>query len=380
MYDGYQSPTSVFREFGTGDFDSHRESTVEHTSAASIGSAVRSLVLIGRKPSEGLLSEIARGLAPRPEYLELALALEAEIISADYWKPPLARIARKAPFFAACFAASLHSRRYDAIYTTSEDLAMRLAPLLRLGGWKGRLVAVVHACLSERRKAYFRRLGPRTFHSVICVSEAQRAILIGEVGFPAEKVHALFNWVDTDFFTPDPQIRGGDEFVFSCGLTGRDYPTLLAAAKHCSMPFKFAASGPDGLAGLGEPPTNVDVLSRFIPFSELRQLYAAARFAVVPLHSAPYAAGVTGLVEAMSAGLAVVVTDSPGISEYLRSAAPGPLVPPGDPGAMAAAIRTLWEQPERCREIGARNRQWCEQNATVQGFVRRVREMMLTPH
>jgi glycosyltransferase involved in cell wall biosynthesis len=80
----------------------------------------------------------------------------------------------------------------------------------------------------------------------------------------------------------------------------------------------------------------------------------------------------------MSAGLAVVVTDSPGIAEYLRDADPGLVVPPGDPGAMAAAIRTLWEQPDRCREIGARNRQWCERNATLQGFVRRVSEMMLS--
>jgi glycosyltransferase involved in cell wall biosynthesis len=335
-------------------------------------------VLIGRKPPQSLLADVDRGLAPRPEYLELARALKADIISADYWHPRFAGIADKAPFFASSFAAFLHSRRYDVIYTTSEDLAMRVAPLLRFSAWRGRLVAVVHTCISERRKAYLRMLGPRTFHGIICVSEAQRDILVADVGFPAEKVHPIFNWVDTDFFRPGPESRGEGCYVFSCGLTGRDYPTLLAAAKQCSMPFRFAASGPDGLAGLTEPPANVDVLRRFIPFSELREIYAAARFAVVPLHSVQYAAGVTGLVEAMSAGLAVVVTDSPGIAEYLRDADPGLVVPPGDPGAMAAAIRTLWEQPDRCREIGARNRQWCERNATLQGFVRRVSEMMLS--
>lgn len=378
MSGNYQSPGLVFRQFGKGRFASRARSDFGQANAG-LGPVSRSLVLIGREPSQDLLSEIDRGLAPRPEYLELARALEAEIISADYWKPPVAGIATKTPLFASCLAAYLHSRRYDAIYTTSEDLAMRLAPLLRLSGWKGRFVPVVHACLSAQRKAYLRMLGPRVFHGVVCVSQAQRDILITDVGLPAEKVHALFNWVDTDFFRPAPEARSDGEFVFSCGLTGRDYPTLLAAAKHCSMPFKFAASGPDGRAGLGEVPPNVDVVRQFLPFSELRRMYAAARFAVVPLHSAPYAAGVTGLVEAMAAGLAVVTTDSPGIAEYLHSAAPGPAVPPGDPGAMAAAIRMLWEQPGRCREIGARNRQWCEQNATVQGFVRRVRDM-IAPH
>jgi glycosyltransferase involved in cell wall biosynthesis len=334
-------------------------------------------VLIGKPLTEAQAAAAATGKAPRFEFLELAQRLQGDVVSIDRWGSPWDAVARRTPLTAASLAAGLQAGRWRAIYATGEDLGLRLGTLTKLRRWQGRLVCVAHACLSERRKAYFRALGHETFHAVICVSEAQRDVLVTECGFPPEKVHAVFNWVDTEFFRPTHPHASGRASVFACGLENRDYRSLLSAAAQApDVRFTIAASGFNGAGELPAiSPSNVTILRRRIPFTELRAAYSEAQIVVVPLNAVPYAAGVTGLLEAMAMARPVVVTASPGIQEYLQ-APRGAMVRPGDAGALGKAIRQLIERPDLCREIGARNRRWCEENATIEGYVDRVARLM----
>ena len=60
------------------------------------------------------------------------------------------------------------------------------------------------------------------------------------------------------------------------------------------------------------------------------------------------------LLEAMAAGLAVIVTDaSPGPLEVVEPGVSGLVVPSDDPVALAAAMEVLVSDPERCRRMGA---------------------------
>jgi phosphatidyl-myo-inositol alpha-mannosyltransferase len=61
------------------------------------------------------------------------------------------------------------------------------------------------------------------------------------------------------------------------------------------------------------------------------------------------------LVEAMAAGVPVVASDIPGYREVVRADVDGSLVPPGDPAALAEAVRKVLsdgELSERLREAG----------------------------
>ena len=60
------------------------------------------------------------------------------------------------------------------------------------------------------------------------------------------------------------------------------------------------------------------------------------------------------LLEAMAAGLAVIVTDaSPGPLEVVEPGVSGLVVPSDDPAALAKAMDALASDPERCRRMGA---------------------------
>ena len=60
------------------------------------------------------------------------------------------------------------------------------------------------------------------------------------------------------------------------------------------------------------------------------------------------------LLEAMAAGLAVIVTDaSPGPLEVVEPGISGLVVPSDDPAALAEAMQALVSDPDRCRRMGA---------------------------
>lgn len=59
------------------------------------------------------------------------------------------------------------------------------------------------------------------------------------------------------------------------------------------------------------------------------------------------------LIEAMAAGLPVIASRVGGIPAVVRHELTGLLVPPGDAGALAAALRRLLDQPEWAAQLGA---------------------------
>ena len=62
------------------------------------------------------------------------------------------------------------------------------------------------------------------------------------------------------------------------------------------------------------------------------------------------------LVEAMAAGLPVVATAIPGYREVIDDGVEGLLVPPGDPEALASALRRLLDDPETAKSFGEAGR------------------------
>lgn len=117
--------------------------------------------------------------------------------------------------------------------------------------------------------------------------------------------------------------------------------------------------------------------------SELADSYAAADLVVLPSRAEAF--GMV-LVEALARGIPVIATDVGGVPEALgrdrRGRIPGILVPPGDPHALADALRTWFVEPALREELrgAARSRRaeltgWEVTSRCLAAVLQRVRGM-----
>jgi glycosyltransferase involved in cell wall biosynthesis len=96
----------------------------------------------------------------------------------------------------------------------------------------------------------------------------------------------------------------------------------------------------------------------WVPHDALGPYYAAADIAVLP--SVRTEAFGMVVIEALACARAVIASDLPGLRTVVQSTQGGVLVPPGDAGALALAIRDLLTQPVKRRLLGERGRQAVE--------------------
>ncbi|MGY2735429.1 glycosyltransferase family 4 protein [Sphingomonas glacialis] len=362
------------------------ESPASKAQAMIAGKQVRCAVVVGNGDFSAYLAGTAGRDEPRIEFIEIARATGGDCLSYTSGAAKhggwFCRLFAKRPNLGSAVHAACVAHRYDAIYVTGEDVGMPLALLLRLRGWRGRLVCLAHY-ITPRRARIFKRIGAGAFHRVITVSQAQAASLVTLAGFPATRVRALHNWVDDRFFDPALVDKIPDVGFVACGAENRDYAGLRRAfaetPQHVMRIFGhgFFGTGVAGAERHKDGPSNVVAMPR-VSFAELRNYYGSAEAVVVPLNGVTYAAGVTGAVEAMACGRPVIATETTGIAEYLGQIDPRLRVPPGDAHRMAEAVQLLADTDLETRAAwGQRNRDWVVQHCSLDRYVAIIRGEMI---
>ena len=211
--------------------------------------------------------------------------------------------------------------------------------------------------------------------SIVVHSDGNRRFL-AERGVPADKLHVITNWADTDRITPQPRDNDfrrehglGNRFVVSYagtmgwaqGLDGvleaarllRDTPEVLVL---------FVGDGPrrraleSTAASLGLD--NV----RFLPLQppdRYRALLAASDACLISLNERLTTPVIPGkLFDIMAAGRAVLasVPADGDAAKAVWGADCGLVVDPGSPAALAKAVRTLVADPGRLEVLGKNGR------------------------
>jgi len=103
----------------------------------------------------------------------------------------------------------------------------------------------------------------------------------------------------------------------------------------------------------------------FLDREHLPPVYQAADIFVLPSHSESCA---MALLEAMACGLPVVATAVGGTVEHVLEGVNGFLVPPGQPAALAAALRKLIDDPQLRQMMGERNARTMQEAYSWQGI------------
>jgi glycosyltransferase involved in cell wall biosynthesis len=222
---------------------------------------------------------------------------------------------------------------------------------------------------------------------------------------PAKKVALLPYFADERFWDPTlatPASSLERPMICSAGLEFRDYTTLIAAACDLDVDARIGAASHwarhNAFGASSDLPDNITVSA--YNYQQLRDLYASARFVVVPLRDVENQAGITTILEAMAMGKAVVVTRTRGQTDVVRdwrsgAAAPSPgflatpefsstlgalptgwYVQPNDPGDLRDAINYLLAHPAVAEEMGANARRVVEGCFGLDAFVERFAKLL----
>jgi glycosyltransferase involved in cell wall biosynthesis len=291
------------------------------------------------------------------------------------------------------WAVHEHAVRDDAALARTvrripDDAAVLLDGLIASGAPQalvpeaGRLrqVVLVHMPFGHRAKDDEVRAREREVltaaAAVVTTSEWTRRRLGDLYALPADRVHVAEPGVDAADLAPG--TAAGDALLCVAAVTpDKGHDVLLdALATAADLSWRCECVGsldrePVFAAGVRRA-TLIKELGDRVRFpgprtgAQLDRTYAAADLLVLPSHAETYGMVVT---EALARGLPVLATDVGGVPEALGHGAdgtrPGLLVPPGDPAAVGAALRSWLEDAEL---RGRLRRAARERRATLHGW------------
>ena len=217
---------------------------------------------------------------------------------------------------------------------------------------------LVHDVITRRDLQLVARLGIRAVTLAIAVSEASRE-LVSHLGARSTVVRNGVTWpVPCGQPAEDPPIIG----ITAVLTEWKGHRVFLQALARIEDPFAAEILGgtfPGDRhyeAELRELAADLGLGDRvrFLGHSDA-PLDVMQRWSISVSASIEPEAGPLAVIEAMSLGIPVVVTDHGGAPEVSSNA--GLIVPPKDPDAMAEAIEALLVDPDRRRELGTAGRE-----------------------
>jgi glycosyltransferase involved in cell wall biosynthesis len=217
-----------------------------------------------------------------------------------------------------------------------------------------------------------RRVARRLRH-IVTVSQSSAAEIVRDFGVVPSRIRVIPVGVDPAVFRPGgrPRVRGRIVAVASADTPMKGVPVLLdALAKlrtthddaHLVLVTNPRPGGPTehlvtdlGLDGAVR-------VARDLDHGRVAELLASAEVAVVP---SLYEGFSLPAVEAMACGTPVVASRTGALPEVVGTdGAAGRLVPPGDAGALVAAVESLLDDPAARDRMGAAGRRRVEQRFT----------------
>jgi glycosyltransferase involved in cell wall biosynthesis len=197
------------------------------------------------------------------------------------------------------------------------------------------------------------------------ISESTRSDLLAR-GVPVERTRVIYCGIDSQTFTPAPELRSPTPIIAYVGRLRRYKGVELILQAVARMKNQDVAVE---IAGTGDDRPRLEALAasldlgrrvRFLGFvSEAEKSALLRRAWIVGLTSPKEGWGITNL-EAAACGTPVVASDSPGLRESVLDGRTGFLVKHGDVNALADACDRIIADPALVTRLGTAGRAFAE--------------------
>jgi glycosyltransferase involved in cell wall biosynthesis len=286
-------------------------------------------------------------------------------------------------------------REFDAIFVRSHFMALPLAlwarwrkiPVVHEINGKPADIGVTYPAMKPFSPlfAWLYRTQYRMAAHLIAVTEGLAQWARGFAGH--DRVSVVSNGANTDLFTPDgPRADiAGRYVIFVGGLVAwHGIGTMLAALREPAWPadVKLVIVG-DGIERDKVEAAKADPRLLWLgrqPYEAIPALLrgALAALCVIEDQDGRSASGVAPLklFEAMACGIPVIASELPFQADIVRQSSAGLVVPPADPSAIAVAVRTLDESPDKAAELGRNGAIYVAREASWQQRGREVDRIM----
>lgn len=249
------------------------------------------------------------------------------------------------------------------VVRTRNNLGHWMTPRHRLLGWLyNRLTTVTVANCEAARQALLRDEGPRP-ESVIVLEngvdlERFRAVPPLDPTVPPRRVGAVANL---------RAVKGLDVLVRAAAAV---------CAEHPDAAFQVAGEG-ECRTELQRQIAEAGLAARFALPGQFRDIPAFLAGVDVAVLSSRAEGMSNAVLEYMAAGRAVVATAVGANGQLIEDGVHGLLVPPDDPGRLAAAVAGLLRNPARAARLGAAARRRAEERYSREAMVRRFERFYL---
>lgn len=190
-----------------------------------------------------------------------------------------------------------------------------------------------------------------------------------EAGYPAEQIDIVPNMVPLPASTTD---HSQVDYIAYIGRISSEkgIDTLLSAiTRFPEYRLQLAGNGPL-LSKLSEKSQkNISFLG-LLNHTNLPDFYKKSKFIIVP--SKWFEGCPIVILEAMSYGLPVIVSNIGGMSEIVDDGVTGFLFNPGNVDELAEKIKLLWENPELCRKMGKAGREKMIREYSEEAYYQRL--------
>ena len=338
------------------------------------------------RPTAQRIAEVEAGKAPRESllgYFQLRERGWQIIVSDDRWQGRWGRLrSRLQPVCEIPSWGMIKSWRSAQLVLVTTRISLVLAVTAKL---LGRKLVFLDAMCGEVPRRFWRRWPVKAAlllsDACIGLSPSQARHWARRLGISERRFNPVYYGIDSDFYRPRPAAsaaddRAGEPYLLSVGRDPRrDFATLIAAAEELGIGVKLVTRPyllPDGAA------TNprVQVLDD-LTYDDLFALYAGAAAVVVPVkQNTTFMSGIRATLEAMSLGVPVVASRSPGMQDYFTDGAELLYFEPEHQHGLEQALRSLLESPQLAGELVGRARSKLVQQYQVGKYADAVEQVL----